>query len=330
MNWFYESGGQQQGPISEQDLDRLLTEGKITLNTLVWREGLPDWQPLRIAIPSAGTASLRSDAGAIPSGHVRCTLTGKIIPESEAIYIQGKPYSAEAKPQVLHSLQTGGLLPTAEDLARNGPAWEQRQELGFFQAIWQTIKSVLLEPSATFGNMRREGGLGTPLTFYLLMSVVGYVVFFTLTIIAVSTGAIPRELLAGNQLQQLTAVRIFVDLITAPIRLSLWIFFYSAVVHVCLMICGGAKRPLETTFRTLCYAGGSGAALTLVPLCGWAALLVWPLVAQIIGLARTHETTTGRAALAVLLPIIICCGLLFLAAVLGFGALRGMSNAMNH
>ena len=177
MNWFYESAGQQQGPVSEHELDRLLTEGKITPETLVWRDGLADWQPLRIARPTTTTPPpmpLGGATGDVPPGYATLPLTGKVIPESEAIYIQGKPYSAEAKPQVLHSLQSGGILPTSEE-NRTGPAWEQRQELGTVAAAWETIKGVLTQPSATFSNMKREGGLGTPLTFYLLVGTLGMV-----------------------------------------------------------------------------------------------------------------------------------------------------------
>jgi len=41
--------------------------------------------------------------------------------------------------------------------------------------------------------------------------------------------------------------------------------------------------------------------------------LVWAIVCYCIGLARAHETDTGRAVLAVLLPLIVCCGGLFFA-----------------
>jgi len=42
------------------------------------------------------------------------------------------------------------------DATRNGPSWEQRQELGFLQAIFLTIRDVLFKPSDTFGNMKYE------------------------------------------------------------------------------------------------------------------------------------------------------------------------------
>lgn len=46
MNWFYSDNGQQKGPISDMELTTLVRGGTIPTNALVWREGLPDWQPL--------------------------------------------------------------------------------------------------------------------------------------------------------------------------------------------------------------------------------------------------------------------------------------------
>jgi hypothetical protein len=47
---------------------------------------------------------------------------------------------------------------------------------------------------------------------------------------------------------------------------------------------------------------------------------VWAIVCYCIGLARAHETDTGRAVLAVFLPLIVCCGglaILFMFGVMG-------------
>src|SRR6185295_5274568 len=45
MNWFYADAGQQAGPIPDAELARLVSAGKITGDTLVWREGMANWQP---------------------------------------------------------------------------------------------------------------------------------------------------------------------------------------------------------------------------------------------------------------------------------------------
>jgi hypothetical protein len=84
------------------------------------------------------------------------------------------------------------------------------------------------------------------------------------------------------------------------------------------MIVGGAKQSFETTLRVLCYAGGSANALQLVPICGGFLAGLAGLVLNCIGLARAHETDTWRAVVAILLPLVVCCGgLIFLAVLIG-------------
>ncbi len=66
MNWYYAAGGQQQGPIDDAQLDALIQSGTVTPDTLVWREGMANWLPLRQARPSAESATGSSPAGAPP------------------------------------------------------------------------------------------------------------------------------------------------------------------------------------------------------------------------------------------------------------------------
>lgn len=51
MNWYYAHDGQEQGPVSEEELSRLARTGVIGASNLVWREGLADWAPLSSAAP---------------------------------------------------------------------------------------------------------------------------------------------------------------------------------------------------------------------------------------------------------------------------------------
>src|SRR4051794_19069358 len=161
MNWYYESAGQQQGPVADAELDRLLAEGKITPDTLIWREGLAGWAPMRTARPAPANVGAMPPpppvpapgAEAPPPGYIRCSLTGKYFPPSEIIYIEGRPYSAEAKPQVMQSLQAGAALPS-NALDRTGPPWEQREQLGTMKALIETVKAVLTQPSQTFATMK--------------------------------------------------------------------------------------------------------------------------------------------------------------------------------
>jgi len=45
----------------------------------------------------------------------------------------------------------------------------------------------------------------------------------------------------------------------------------------------------------------------VIPLFGDLIATLWGLILCIIGVAAAHRTTTGKAAAAVLLPIVLCC-----------------------
>jgi uncharacterized RDD family membrane protein YckC len=51
MNWYYENGGQQAGPVDDASLNALVLSGTLQGSTLVWREGMNGWQPLSLAVP---------------------------------------------------------------------------------------------------------------------------------------------------------------------------------------------------------------------------------------------------------------------------------------
>lgn len=53
MNWYYALNGQQKGPVSEQEIMQLVSSGTISAGTLIWRDGLADWQPVSQALPAA-------------------------------------------------------------------------------------------------------------------------------------------------------------------------------------------------------------------------------------------------------------------------------------
>lgn len=65
MNWYYALNGQQQGPVPAEELGRLASAGVIAATTLVWRDGLADWQPLSVALPEAMSGSVAPQLGGV-------------------------------------------------------------------------------------------------------------------------------------------------------------------------------------------------------------------------------------------------------------------------
>jgi len=45
MAWYYVEAGRQMGPVEELALDDLVRSGVVRDDTMIWREGMADWQP---------------------------------------------------------------------------------------------------------------------------------------------------------------------------------------------------------------------------------------------------------------------------------------------
>lgn len=212
-------------------------------------------------------------------------------------------------------------------MVQAGPAWERRSETGFLAGLIETIRAVLLEPGHSFTTMRQTGGLGAPLFFYVMVGTIcGLVgVFYQVALSSMQSGAGAAE----NEVAAFVGTTLGVGLVIMllPVFLVAAAFVSSALTHLALVIVGGARRPFEATFRVVCYANGSTSVLQLLPVCGGILSSVWGLVLMIIGLSRVHGIGKGRAAIAVFLPTVVCCGLLFAVAfmvVMGAGGMEAV------
>ena len=206
--------------------------------------------------------------------------------------------------------------------AADGIPWERRAEIGFFPGLFETIRGVLLEPTKAFSAMPITGGLGAPLFFFVLVGSIGGLAGFVYQAVlnSINPSSSPQDA-AMMALLGSTAV-IGGSIMVMPILLAAVAFITSALIHLALMVVGAANRPFEATFRVVCYSGGATAVLQLLPVCGALAATIWNFIVVVIGISAVHKIGTGRAAVAVLLPTILCCGLI-LAAVFGLIAAAG-------
>ena len=87
----------------------------------------------------------------------------------------------------------------------------------------------------------------------------------------------------------------------------------AGIVHLFAMLFGAAKNGYGATVRALCYAQGPN-VFGIIPCLGFLAW-IYSVVLDIFGISSLQETSTGKAAGIVLLPILFvfcCCGLLAL------------------
>jgi hypothetical protein len=93
-----------------------------------------------------------------------------------------------------------------------------------------------------------------------------------------------------------------------------------------LLILGEGRGGFETTARLLCYSHTADLA-NIIPFCGGLISLVWFIVLQVIGVAQCHRCSYGKAAVAVFLPLLICCACVaVLAAFFGAAIMGAIAN----
>jgi hypothetical protein len=205
------------------------------------------------------------------------------------------------------------MPPSSGD--RTGPPWEQP---GAFFSRWiDTAKSILLDPMNGFSNVRRTGGLGAPLTYYVVGIAPAVIIGLLFQLLMGGTA-----MLGGGRggAAAVGGVMIIVFMLVALVAGFVMFFVITGIIHLVLSLLGGAKYGFEATFRTFAYAAGSAAPIGMVPICGGFIAGIWSLVCAVMGLANMQETTPVKAAIAIFAPIVLCCIVWFLA----WGAMMAM------
>src|SRR6266550_9307425 len=114
MNWYYVDAGQQAGPVDDAQLEELLRGGKIQSDTLVWREGMVNWQPYRQVKSPAPPAAAPPPSPAVARSETTretvCVECGKIFNMNDMISLSGNYVCAACKPVFMQKLAEGAKL----------------------------------------------------------------------------------------------------------------------------------------------------------------------------------------------------------------------------
>ena len=271
---------QSLGSFNEEAVREGIRTGRFSSEDLAWREGMSEWKPL-----------------------------GEMAPQ----------WGMELPPP---SLDASTSDPIALEIIGDGnePAWEDREKLGLFPAIFATIQSVLGRPTQTFAQMRQTGGLANPLLYFVLVSSAMFAVSAFYQIAATSMNPVSLPPPFQHTSSRAFSVALIGSILISPALYVVSAFISSGITHLCLMLLGGANRPFETTFRVICYAQASAAVLNLIPACGSLIALILSAYCIIIGLKEAQGISGWKATLAITLPGLLCCGaLILLGAAAGVG-----------
>jgi hypothetical protein len=209
-------------------------------------------------------------------------------------------------------------IPTEEKVS----PWESGE--GFFWAYLRTTKEALFSPTRFFKKVSAGEGYWSPLIYGVISGIIGFGVSLVYQWFLFSA-FIPLQIHALIPYNFILAI----SLIGIPLMAAFSIFMGSIITHLCLMIVGGNKKGFQATFRPISYSFCAH-LFDIVPFIGGFIGSVYMAVLIIFGVREGHGITSGKAALAVFLPLIVAVGLGILAAILlpmflgGLGLFRGV------
>jgi hypothetical protein len=118
MSWYYAENNERRGPIEDAAFQTLVDNGTVKPDTLVWREGLPEWLPYSQAVDLPGAApavAISTGALAVDFSARACSECGKLFPADEMIVLAGRSICASCKPlavqHMIEGTDTGGGAP---------------------------------------------------------------------------------------------------------------------------------------------------------------------------------------------------------------------------
>jgi len=206
--------------------------------------------------------------------------------------------------------------------------WEDRGR-SVFDAFFETIKLLATSPGEAFQRMPITGGIGRPLFYAIAIGWIGVAVGVVWNVLfqGVSLPFVrSTEDLAGlGAMYGLTIGWAVMVAVLAPLFIIIAVFIASAILHLMLLIVGGGNSGFEATVRVVCYAHTAELA-GFIPCCGWIVGLVWTVVLYVIGFSIAHRTTQGKALVAVLLPLVLCCALSAIGLLVA-GGIAGLAAA---
>jgi uncharacterized RDD family membrane protein YckC len=140
MDWYYAQNNQQQGPVTEVEFSGLVTAGIVTDQTLVWHEGMADWQPYGEVksgqIRPPAPPLYQSPVAAPGPNEVVCAECGLVFPRDQTLQLGSVSVCAACKPIHIQKIREGVNAPQ--------PAPEERYAGFWIRFVAKFIDGIIL------------------------------------------------------------------------------------------------------------------------------------------------------------------------------------------
>lgn len=177
--------------------------------------------------------------------------------------------------------------------------WPPQPAVSPHTAFVETWMGATFRPRNFFAAMPREGGYGAAILYYLILAIVAAAIeLFWGTVLDRPSRDLPMLGMTGETFSPL------VTFLLTPIISLIALIVSAGVTHAILAVIGGARGRFTTTARVFAYAY-SPQLFVVLPTWGIVIGFVWMIGLAIVGLREAHPTEGWRAAVAVLVPVML-------------------------
>ncbi|MDP9488416.1 MAG: YIP1 family protein [Actinomycetota bacterium] len=165
-------------------------------------------------------------------------------------------------------------------------------------------RSVVLGPARFFAGLPRSANLINPLVFALICIVISALLSGLMVLLGVQENPgfnpNPQNAIPSTFAPASAVASIFF----APIGGGIGLFIVAAIQQLLVtFIVGQNNQGFGSTFKVACYSQVTG-LVNWIPIVG-PIVALYGLYLSIVGIREMHGTTTGKAALVVLIPFLV-------------------------
>ena len=188
--------------------------------------------------------------------------------------------------------------------------WPPAADASVIEGLVDTWTGAVLRPVSFFGALAAAARTAPALLYYLVIGILASAIdlFWTTLLPPDSDGGL------GEVLAIASAATPLVDFLLSPIMLLLSLLLSAGITQLLVLTLVPGNRGFGATLRSFCFAY-SPALFAVVPRVGPLVGFAWMTVLSVIGIREVHRTSTPRAVVAVLVPLLMG-GLLLLFAFL--------------
>ncbi|CAA9447025.1 MAG: hypothetical protein AVDCRST_MAG37-1934 [uncultured Rubrobacteraceae bacterium] len=209
---------------------------------------------------------------------------------------------------------SGGSSSRSGGPSRSGGAGEEFNLQDPVGSFVRTVVAVVTQPVPFFRGIAWQGNFVNPLIFAIICALISALLSGILAVIFPPLFASPQN--TGESF--VGGIGVLVGtLILSPIFTAIGLVIAAGIIHLLVLLFVKPRNTgFEATFRIASYTQVTQ-LVSWIPIIGSIIAAIWAIVLYIFGIREVHGTTTGKAALVVLIPVAI---LLVLFVIVG-GAL---------